>query len=103
MGVARQQGQDVRQILVAYEADHAVEFPVGRGFQLVGDVGDAVGVVARVADRERRFSQRLPASHQGRVGRGAAHAFEARREMVSGVSSCRKSTAAEAVTMLRLW
>lgn len=36
----------MRQILVAYEADHAVEFPVGRGFQLVGDVGDAVGVVA---------------------------------------------------------
>ena len=66
----------MRQVLVAHESDHAVEFLVGRRPDLFGHVGDAVGIVPRVADREGSLCERLPAAHQRRVGRCAAHSFE---------------------------
>ena len=76
MCVAGQQGQDVCQVFVADEPDHAVKLLVGRRFELFGHVGDAVGVVPRVAYDERIFTQLLPASRQRGDGRRIARPFE---------------------------
>ena len=43
-----------------------------RGLELFGYVGDAVGVVARVADGQRRVGDALPAAEQRSVGRRMA-------------------------------
>lgn len=64
------------QIFVADEPDHAVKLLVGRRFELFGHVGDAVGIVPRVADDERIFTQLLPASRQRGDGRRIARPFE---------------------------
>jgi len=56
--------------------DHAVKLLVGRRFELFGHVGDAVGVVPRVAYDERIFTQLLPASRQRGDGRRIARPFE---------------------------
>ena len=83
------------EVLVADEADHAVELFVGRGFELPGDVGDAVRVVACVADRKRLFAQLLPAAHERGVGCRVARTFEEgaagdgqRRLLVQEIDRC---------------